>query len=313
MAKHVKPLQIGIDVSKSELWIQQTDGDSAVTLPNEYTAIRPWLRTLPRGSALALEATNTYHLVLAEEAYRLGLSVHLIDGLRLNRYRESVGGRAKTDRTDAQLLRRYLIKEGDELRAWEPPPKAYQQVQRLLRRRAKLVEARKTLLQSLQDIPGLKQPLQSLLLRIKRLEQLLEKRLREQLCEAEWDVPAKRCAAIEGIGPLTAAALTMSFHRGHFRSSDAFIAFLGLDVKVRDSGQQRGRRKLTKQGDPELRRLLHNAAMAAVRSPVWQPVYQRYLDRGLARTQALVAVARKLARIAFALLRSGEIYRPKMA
>gem|GEM_PF-6106962 len=28
MAKHVKPLQIGIDVSKSELWIQQTDGDS---------------------------------------------------------------------------------------------------------------------------------------------------------------------------------------------------------------------------------------------------------------------------------------------
>ncbi|WP_355661033.1 transposase [Halomonas salifodinae] len=36
---------------------------------------------------------------------------------------------------------------------------------------------------------------------------------------------------------------------------------------MRDSGTQRGRRKLTKQGDPEVRRLLYNAAMAAIRQP----------------------------------------------
>ena len=38
---------------------------------------------------------------------------------------------------------------------------------------------------------------------------------------------------------------------------------MGLDVRVRDSGTFRGRRKLTKKGDPEVRRLLYNAAMAA--------------------------------------------------
>lgn len=41
--------------------------------------------------------------------------------------------------------------------------------------------------------------------------------------------------------------------RGRFKTSDAFIAFLGMDVRVRDSGGYRGRRKLTKAGDPELR------------------------------------------------------------
>ncbi|WP_355662229.1 transposase, partial [Halomonas salifodinae] len=86
-----------------------------------------------------------------------------------------------------------------------------------------------------------------------------------------------------------------------------------LDVRVRDSGTQRGRRKLTKQGDPEVRRLLYNAAMAAIRQPAWQATYQGYLVRGLKKTQALVIVARKLARIAFSLMKHEVDYCPKNA
>ncbi|WP_042806009.1 IS110 family transposase, partial [Thioalkalivibrio sp. ALE19] len=97
---------------------------------------------------------------------------------------------------------------------------------------------------------------------------------------------------------------------GTFRSSDAFVAFLGMDVRVRDSGQKRGRRRLTKQGDPELRRLLYMAAMQAKSKPAWSDYYQRCLDRGLATTQALNALARKLARVAFALMKNQTDYRP---
>ena len=104
----------------------------------------------------------------------------------------------------------------------------------------------------------------------------------------------------------------MAFRRGRFRNSDAFVAFLGLDVRVRDSGRQRGRRKLTKQGDPELRRLLHLAAMGACRSTTWQAFYQRHLDRGLSKIQALVVLARKLARVAYALMKNQTDYRPRV-
>jgi len=103
----------------------------------------------------------------------------------------------------------------------------------------------------------------------------------------------------------------MSFHRGAFQSSDAFVAVLGLDVRVRDSGQLRGRRRLTKKGNPELRRLLFLAAMAAARSRSWKDFYQRHLDRGFARIQALVILAWKLARVAFALLKNQSEYQPR--
>ncbi|MCP4637952.1 MAG: IS110 family transposase, partial [Methyloversatilis sp.] len=88
-------------------------------------------------------------------------------------------------------------------------------------------------------------------------------------------------------------------------------AFLGLDVTVRQSGTQRGRGVLSKKGDSEMRRLLYNAAMAASRSSTWQSFYQRMLQRGFSRTQALVALARKLARIAFSLMKNASDHVPQ--
>jgi transposase len=40
-------------------------------------------------------------------------------------------------------------------------------------------------------------------------------------------------------------ALVATFHRHNFRNADAFVAFMGLDVRVRDSGKFRGRRRIT--------------------------------------------------------------------
>jgi transposase len=120
----------------------------------------------------------------------------------------------------------------------------------LLQRRATLVQARVALQQSLADLPGLKQAAATLFRQLKRIDLLIQKGLVDTLTKLDWNADFKRCQGIEGVGPLTSAALTMSFHRGAFRSSDAFVAFLGLDVRVRDSGQLRGRRRLTKKGNP---------------------------------------------------------------
>ncbi|WP_406672260.1 IS110 family transposase, partial [Natronospira sp.] len=267
----------------------------------------------PVESALAAEATSTYHLELVEMAHAMGHTVYLVDGFRLHNYRKSVGGRAKTDRTDAELLVRYLKNEGEDLRPWSPPPKAYRAIQQLLGRRATLVSARIALQQSFGNMKGLGTSLKAVIRQIERLDQLIRKRLKAALKEHGWAEDYRRCIQVEGIGELTASALVTTFRRGTFRSSDAFIAFLGLDVRARDSGVSKGRRKLTKQGNPELRRLLHNAAMAARNSPTWRPVYERYLERGLKTTQALVALARKLARVAFALMKNQTQYQPKCA
>lgn len=306
-------LYIGIDVSKAELTIARSDRAAITTIDNNQQAIRAWLKTLPGTAFIAVEATNTYHLTLLQQARQQGHQLYVVDGYRLNRYRDSVGSRAKTDRSDAALLLRYLQREADQLRPWTEPPAAYTTVQRLLHRRATLVQARTALQQSLADLPELKRSLQALLARIERLDRRIQQRLQQAVRAAGWQADRQRCQAIEGIGPLTAIALTNIYHRGDFKSSDAFIAFIGLDVRVRDSGTQRGRRKLTKQGDPELRRLLYNAAMAARRQPQWANCYQRYIDRGLKPIQVLVILARKLARIAFAIMKQQTDYQPRGA
>lgn len=300
--------EIGIDTAKDDLVTHSRAFEQDLTITNNRKTILQWLSTLLPGCDIAIEATSTYHMALVELAHAKGHHVYIVDGYRLKNYREGVGGRAKTDLSDAQLLARYVSKEKDELRRWTPPPKAYRTLQSLLRRRASLVKTRTALRQSLGGEPSLKVSLRSLIRRIDQIDLLIQKRLRDAVKAAGLQAQVQRCKAIDGVGEITATALVMAFLRGEFHNSDAFVAFLGLDVRVRDSGKLRGKRKLTKQGDTEVRRLLHCSAMSGSRHATWKLFYQRYLDRGLKTTQALVILARKLARVAFALMKRKENY-----
>lgn len=313
MAMQVQSPDIGVDVSKVELVCAAYGDNQIVSVANDKASIKRWLKTLPDHSCLAVEATSYFHMELVEQAWQMGFAVYVVNGYQLSQYRKSIGGRAKTDTTDARLLARYLNREKDSLRRWTPPPKAYRNIQMLLNRRACLVRARVALKQSFETLPQARQSTDALIRHMNRLEKLLEKQLRTEVRNAGWSADVRRVQAIEGIGPINAIALVMAFQRGEFRSSDSFVAFLGLDVRARDSGTCTGKRKLTKQGSREIRRLLHNAAMAARKSSVWEAFYQRHRARGLATTQALVVLARKLVRIAFALLRNQTEYRRAQA
>lgn len=305
------PVIIGADVAKADIVVCHHDLNQLQTIANQPRALAQWLKTLPITACIAVEATNTYHLTLVELAHKRGHRVYVIDGYRLNHYRKGLGGRAKTDSSDARLLARYLAHEGTQLRPWTPPPPAYRLIQRLLRRRAAVVKTRVALAQSFDDDASMRHLIKPILLKLNQLIRQLERQLMQVATQADVDHDIRRCQAIEGVGPLTATALVMASLRGTFSNSDAFIAFLGLDVRVKESGTFSGRRKLTKQGDPEIRRLLHTAAMAASRQAAWRPFYQRHLARGLKPIQALVALARKLARIAFAIITQKAEYQPK--
>ncbi|MGO3988334.1 IS110 family transposase, partial [Pseudomonas sp. SAS7] len=67
---------------------------------------------------------------------------------------------------------------------------------------------------------------------IDRLDLLIQKKIKEVLREAGLHEQVARCQAVEGIGFLTATALVMAFMRGEFKSSDSYIAFLGMDLRV---------------------------------------------------------------------------------
>lgn len=305
-----KPI-VGVDVAKKELVIYQAELDLLETISNDKAAIKKWLKALPAPVDLAIESTNIYHLAFADLAHEAGCTIYMVGGFELSHYRKGVNIRAKTDALDAKLLARYLKNEYEELHPWIPPSPLYRRLLSLFRRRAALVQARVGLVQSWANEPLLKRAFAKQVASMQRLETLVEKMIKDLLEEAGLLTQLKRCTKVEGIGFLTGARLIAAFQRGDFRNADAFIAFLGMDLRVSQSGQKDGRRSLTKRGDPEARRLLHNAAMSACRTSAWKGFYEEQRARGFSTTQALVILARKLARVVFALLKGQSEYQPK--
>lgn len=301
---------VGVDIAKAEVVVYRTDRQTTDTIKNDRTALKRWLKTLPAQSAIAVEATNIYHLDTVELAHAMGHQVYVVDAYRVSNYRRGIGQRAKNDPCDARLLARYLTNEQDGLRIWSPPPKAYTSLKSLLHRRATLIQNHAGLMLSWANEPLLKKVQTAQQKAFKQADQAIQKLLRKVSKEAGIEENIDRCKAIEGVGELTATGLATTFMRGDFANSDAFIAFLGMDLTVDDSGKKNGPRYLTKKGDPEVRRLAYNAAMAACRSAKWKPFYESYLARGFSKTQALVALARKLCRVAFALMKNQSKYQP---
>jgi transposase len=117
---------------------------------------------------------------------------------------------------------------------------------------------------------------------------------------------------VPGIGPVIAATLVSRLSARSFSHSDQFVAYCGLDVRVRQSGKKSGQLGLSKQGEAELRRLLYLAAQASLRakdSP-FKAQYERERAKGLSSTAALCAVARKIARLSWSLVTHGSSYDP---
>lgn len=309
MTTHVEAITLGIDVGKRYLEVAGRDWEGVRVVTNSPTAIEQFLNTFREPVALAVEATNTFHEPLVDRALARGFQVYLIDGYKLNKYREAVGVRAKTDASDAQLLHRYLVAERPHLRALTLHSLAERQLWRLLKRRAKLVKVRSQMTLSLRDLdlpgPEVHDALTSLTRLIDRLTALAH----GLAVKCGWSEALGQLRTIPGVGELSAFALKTMYNRGEFSNVDCFIAFLGLDIKVRDSGTYRGRRKLTKKGDPEVRRLLFNGARnAAYRRHEWAVHKQQLMARGLSEIQTSVILARKIARIGYAVLKTGKTY-----
>ena len=303
MANHVDKITLGIDVAKDHHVIYNWQTKQTTRLPNECGDIKAWLKTFHGPVRIAIEPTSHYHMIMVDEALALGYEVYLINPRQLLHYREAVNERNKTDPLDAWLLARFLEHEVDQLRPFKPRDPRAQRLWSLVLRRATVVKSRQQLQQSFAEV---KLSIQALLTQFQHLLDRIERRIIALIQELGWWSDYQRCLSIPGIGEGNAGALVVVYHRGCFAGSDAFISYLGLDVRIRDSGHFKGKRKLTKRGPPELRRLLFCASHAARHYHRFAEYYQKQLDKGLCKIAARVILARKLARIAFTLMRNEE-------
>lgn len=260
-------LDIGIDVAKAELVIDaggkpEYGGVIANTRPD----IERWLARIPADSRLAVESTGTYHQLLVTLAQARGLTVFVLNPRDVHYYAKALGQRGKTDRTDAQVISRYLREHHPHLHPFVRPTSVQEQVALLLQRRERVAVHRDALKRSVRDL----QDMPSITALLRDFDAVLadiDRRVAELLARQSSLAGSTRLLrTIPGIGLLGSALLGCLFERIWFTKADAVIAFCGLDPRPMDSGKKRGRRRLSKRGSPLLRRTLFMAAFSASRS-----------------------------------------------
>ncbi len=309
--QHKDSTMVGIDVAKRTLsvccWDPERDAPAwEAVYENSEAGVTQLLADTPAQEAWVLEPTGRYGdlaVQLAQTGGRLVLKAHTAAA---KLYLRSLNARAKTDRVDARGLAQYgshakllpyRLKEAPLEKLWQ-----------LLQVRAVAGQQLSVLRQQYQVLP-LAAPFLELALEQK---QAYVKALEEEIAKTGEELELfGRLDEIPGVGPMTAAALTVRLLNLQCPDYDAFVAYVGLDLRVGDSGEHHGPRRLTKHGDGVLRWLLYLAARANLtirQENGFQRLYARKRAEGWTSTQALCMVARKLAKVAWALYHNGQHY-----
>ena len=130
------------------------------------------------------------------------------------------------------------------------------------------------------------------------------------------DERVQRLRTVPSIGPVTATAFVATIDDvGRFRRAHEVEAYLGLVPRELSSGETQRRGRITKAGPSRTRRLLIQAAVSILRRrPPEAEALGLWALRIAARRGkhvAVVALARRLAGILYALLRDGSVFEPQ--
>ena len=138
------------------------------------------------------------------------------------------------------------------------------------------------------------------------------KKCEEDISRNLVQIPLSReLLLIKGIGEITVAGVigeVVDFT--NFTSTNEIEKYAGLNLFEISSGKHQGQRRISKRGRWFLRKVLYFAALNTIRKGgAFHEKYQRYLDRGMPGNKALIAIARKLLRVMFAMARDQKVFK----
>jgi transposase len=159
----------------------------------------------------------------------------------------------------------------------------------------------------------MRQALQPLVMQLAALQEQIGQIERSIHAQHRASDDSRRLETVPGIGVIGATALAATItDPSVFKSGRECAAWIGLVPRQNSTGGKERLGGISKQGDRYLRRLLVNGAMAVIRQARLHPDKYPWVTKLLAKKPAkvvAVALANKMARIAWAILAKGETYR----
>ena len=152
-----------------------------------------------------------------------------------------------------------------------------------------------------------------LVAQLRKLDEAVDEIDRSLMKKAKTDEVARRLMSIPGVGPITAQVIAASVQdASSFKGPREFAAFLGLTPRQNSSGGKQKLGRISMTGNRYLRKLLVGGAHAVLRHRGQHTDALRTWAKKLMETKPFklvaVALANKMSRIVFAILRNGASY-----
>jgi len=320
---------VGIDVSKLTLSICVYDGEyykNYETANTTKSFTRDFLKKekdLDFSKVLfIMENTGVYHLKLAVcLSKELGCAVSVANSLVIKKYAEMHLIRAKTDNLDAKVIAEYGYSYGEN---WLFTPKGedYYKIDTKLKAIEdfhKQINMLENQVEGLSHLPvkdkGTIDIYVKLIKNFKDKIKHLEKEL-ENLLSQFYSTEYNLLSSIPGVGlKLSSIILGKLKCFSDFESAKEVSSFIGICPNPYKSGTSincRGR--ISKKGNCYIRTMVYLCALSACKyNKSCADLYERLVSKGKAKKLALIAVANKLIRQAFGVLKSGKPYDPDHA
>lgn len=173
---------VGIDVSLEKLDTFSPQRGSDLILNCEKD-IRAFLKTLPKGSHIAMESTGGYGMLLARLATQQGFAVYILQPAKIHHHRKAGPDRSKTDRIDARVISDYIRIHHEHVHPYVPLGKFEAELRDLYRFREGLVKSAASLRKKLTDlgdpISQVEATMDGLYARIEKLTRQMEALLKQ--------------------------------------------------------------------------------------------------------------------------------------
>jgi transposase len=310
---------VGVDVAKQKF-------DVAVYLGGKYKSkvfsndragierFLHWLKSYPQPH-VCLEATGRYGEALATALADAGVQVSVVNPARIAAFAKAELTRGKTDKSDARLIARFCALHQPAL--WQPPPRNLRELQMRVRRLENLLEMRQMERNRLEGAEGaVRASLEAVLATLEAQIQATQEQIRDHI-DRDPDLRGRRdlLESIPGIGAATIPVLLATLgDPQRFSGEKQVAAFAGLNPAERQSGNWKGKTRLSKTGDALVRKALYMPALVAWRhNPLIRAFCQRLKARGKAGKVIVGAAMRKLLCLAYAVLKSALPFDPERA
>ena len=321
---------IGIDVAKKKFdvaYLKDKERQLVKTKvlenkPSGFSQLLDWMKKNVSNDFsqihITMEPTGVYHEALAHFLHDHGFIVNLINPARLPKFAAYKGVVHKNDRGDSKLLALFGAENPQE--RWQPEPKSIRELKAKL---ARLEALKGDLLREnnrLEQAEATESP-SEVVLSIHHIRKalneaiaLLKKDINDHIDgNPELKSDKKLLESIPGVGDVVANQMLVVYHSKNFKKASEMAAFLGLIPKERASGTLKGKTTLSKAGSPHLRALLFLPAVVAKdHNPDIKAHYNRLLERGKTKMQAVGAAMRRLVHICFGVLKNQSVYQPQI-